>query len=278
MRRFTNLGFVLKKKARIYVWLLLVGCIPAWAYGLIEGFEQFDSDAPPPAKSILTVLFVASLWIVVWRWEAIEQRKLPKRVRILLLGISYAVGFAVFETFLQWCMGRGHEMYLPIILSSAPLSVLPVSQRLGLASASALGPVLPTLKALTMLAIPFGTPVLWGTMAVLAASPRTRRRRRLFVGTILSHYLVGVMAIVLMTGEDWDCLSDVGHAVPGVLAGWALVYAGAHVLLWRSFLKNRTTKGFVAAVAIPAASAPSVRELSEETSDVHDDTLSPTRS
>ena len=238
MRGFTNLGVVLKRKARIYVWLL-VGCIPMWTYGLIEGFEQLDSAAAVPAQSIISILFVASLWLVVWRWEAIEQRRIARRVPVLLFAVSLVLGFAAFGTFFQWCLDRGHDMYLPITLSSAPLSVLAVLQRLGLASAATVGPVLPTLKSFTMLAIPIGTPVLWGTMALLAASPRTRRRRCLFLATIFSHYLVGAMVIVLMTAGDWECLNDAWHAVPEVLVGWALVYFSAHVLLWWFFLRNR---------------------------------------
>ena len=91
MRGFTNLGFVLKRKARIYVWLP-VGCIPMWTYGLIEGFEQFDSAAAVPAQSIISVLCVASLWLVLWRWEAIEQRRIAKRVRVLLFAVSLVLG------------------------------------------------------------------------------------------------------------------------------------------------------------------------------------------
>ena len=47
------------------------------------------------------------------------------------------------------------------------------------------------------------------------------------------------MAIVLMTAGDWECLNDAWHAAPEVLAGWTLVYFGAHVLLWWLFLRNR---------------------------------------
>jgi hypothetical protein len=267
MRRFTNLGSVLKKKVRIYAWLLL-GFIPMRIYGATECYAGPDSTMMTLLSFIADVLMVTSLWIVIWRWEAIEQRKIARRARILLLGISFAVGFVVFGTFFEWCVGRGHEMYLPIILSSAPLSVLPVFQRLGLASAPVLGPVLPTLKTLTMLAMQFGTPVLWGTRAVLVASPRSRRRRRQFLGTILSHYLVGVVAIVLMTAEDWKCLRDIWHAAPEALAGWALVYIAAHILLWGFFLRNRTEKDPIAGATIPVVFAHSGLELNRESPEV----------
>jgi hypothetical protein len=270
MRRFTNLGFVLKKKARIYAWLLL-GFIPTWIYGATECYAGPDSTLITPLSLIAHMLEVTSLWIVIWRWEAIEQRKLSKRVRILLLGISYVAGFVVFGTFFKWSANVGSGMYLPIALSSAPLSAVLAIVRLGPDSTSALGQVLGTLQMLDWWAILWGTPAVWGTIAVLAASPRTRRRRRLFMGTILSHYLVGVMAIVLMTGEDWDCLSDVWRAVPEALAGWALVYIAAHVLLWGFFLRNRAKKDSPATAVIPAAPVYAGLKSGGESADVRDD-------
>lgn len=241
MRGFTNLGLVLKKKARIYVWLL-VGCIPVWTYGLIEGFEQFDSDATLPAELIFTVLFAASLWIVIWRWEAIEQRRIARRVRILLLGISSLVGFGVLVTLVHWRAGSTQGLYLPIVLSSAPLSAVLAIVRLDGGSATLLGAGVKPLEADLVLVILFGTPVIWSAMAALATSPRTRRRTHLFMGTILSHYAGGVIVVVLMTARDWKCVNDACRAIPEVLAGWTFVYVTAHILLWRSFLRNRAEK------------------------------------
>ncbi len=250
MRGFTNLGFVLKRKARIYVWLL-VGCIPVWTYGLIGGFEQFDSDATLPAQLIFSVLFVASLWIVIWRWEAIEQRRIARRVRLLLLSISSLVGFGVLVTFVQWRAGSIQGLYLPIVLSSAPLSAVLAIVRLDGGSATPLGGGMKPLEADLVLVILFGAPIVWSAMAALATSPRTRRRTRMFLGTILSHYVGAAMVVVLMTAGDWKGLNDACHTIPEVLAGWTLVYVAAHILLWRSFLRNRVEKGGAMAVSSP---------------------------
>jgi hypothetical protein len=277
MQHLTKFRNILKRKARIYGWLL-VGLVPTWACGPIERYEGPDSALVTRLQLISSALLVASLWIVLWRWETIEQRRMARRVRILLFAVSVCAGFAVFGTFVQWCAGVGHGTYLPVVLSSAPLSAPIVMVRLCLGSASALGPASGAFKTLTMSLIVWGTPIVWGTMAVLAASPRTRRRMRLFLGTMLSHYLVGVMAIVSMTAGHWQSLSGTWHEVPWLLTGWVLTYGGAHVLLWRSFLKNRTKKDSIATVTVPVASAPSALDLSKEPSDVHDDALSLTRS
>ncbi len=277
---FTNLGGVLRKKAGIYMWLL-VGFIPGLIYGLTKLGAEPDPAREELLLSIASVSLVASLWIVILRWEALEQRRMARRVRTLLLGLSFVVGFVVVATFVKGCTGSVRGTYLPIVLSSAPLSALLALVRLGAVvagSVSTPGSVLNLLEPLDVFVLLFGMPIVWGAMIALATSSRTRRRTCLFVGTVLSHYLVGGMVIVLMTAEDWQCLNDTWHEVPWFLTGWTLVYAGAHVLLWRSFLRNRTRKHSPAPVTIPAASAHSALALSGESSDVHDDTLSLTRS
>jgi hypothetical protein len=277
MRRFTNLGFVLKKKARIYVWLL-AGCIPVWAYGLIEGFEQLDSDATLPAELIFTVLFVASLWIVIWRWEAIEQRRIARRVRILLLGMSSLVGFGVLVTFVQWRAGSIQGLYLPFVLSSAPLSAVLAIIRPDGGWAAPLGSVSNPLEANLILVVLFGAPIVWSAMAALATSPHTRRRTRMFMGTILSHYVGAAMVVILMTAGDWKGLNDACHTIPEVLVGWTLVYVAAHILLWRSFLRNRAKRLSPATAAIPAAPGYASLESGRASADIRDDTLNSTRS
>ncbi len=86
--------FVLRKKAGIYAWLL-VGFIPIWTYALTERL------AGP--KPILEGLFplaagvplIVSLWIVIRRYEAVEQQKMPKRVWVLLWLLSVLLGLSV---------------------------------------------------------------------------------------------------------------------------------------------------------------------------------------
>ncbi len=96
-----------------------------------------------------------------------------------------------------------------------------------------------------------GAPLVWAVMVALAKAPRTNRRTRLFTGAVLSQYLVGVVAMVLMIPEDWRYLNDTWRVVPEALAGWAFVYVGAHVLLWRSFFRNRAKQGLAPVPAGP---------------------------
>ncbi len=240
----TNFGCDLRKKAGIYVWLL-VGFIPGCVYGLTKLRAEPNPAREELLLAITSVSLLASLWIVILRWEFLEQRRIPRRARTLLLGLTFFIGFAVVGTFVRWRTGSIHGMYLPIVLSAAPLSALVALVRLGAVAAGSVPPpglVLNILEPVDVFALLFSMPVVWGIMAALAASPRTRRKMGLFMGTVLSQYLVGGMGIVLMTAEDWQWLSDTWYEVPWFLTGWALVYAGAHVLLWRSFLKNRTKK------------------------------------
>ncbi len=100
MQRWQNLPGVLKNKARIYVWLL-VGLVPVWAYGLTERFTKPDWVLNSLCLLLAALAVMASFWIVVWRWEVIEQRRLPRRVRVLLLALS---GFTVFLFGLFCCV------------------------------------------------------------------------------------------------------------------------------------------------------------------------------
>lgn len=158
---------------------------------------------------------------------------------------GFAGGFAIGVLAL-WRAGFGHGTYLPVALSSAPLSGLALLVQLGAVLlglpdwTSESSAVLLVLGIIAMTAMLCGSPFVWAVMTGLARAPRTQTRTRLFVGTVLSHYLVGVIAMVSMISRDWRYLNDTWRAVPEVLVAWALVYAGAHVLLWRSFLRNRT--------------------------------------
>jgi hypothetical protein len=87
MQRWSNLGGVLRKKARIYVWLL-VGLVPIWAYGLVDRFAAPERLLDGLCLAVAGIALVASFWIVIWRWEAIEQRRISTRTRVLLLVLS----------------------------------------------------------------------------------------------------------------------------------------------------------------------------------------------
>ena len=99
MQRWENVGGVLRKKARIYVWLL-VGLVPSWAYGLTERFIEPHRVLNDLCLAVASAATVASFWIVIWRWEAIEQRRISTRVRVLLLTLSgFIMLFLVLVSF-----------------------------------------------------------------------------------------------------------------------------------------------------------------------------------
>jgi len=64
-----------------------------WAYGFTERLTQSHWVLNSLCLLLAAAALMASFWIVVWRWEVIEQRRLPWRVRVLLLALS---GFTVF--------------------------------------------------------------------------------------------------------------------------------------------------------------------------------------
>ena len=100
-----RLASVLRRKVRIYGWLL-VGLVPVWACGLAERF--LESKGIWELWGLLAgVPFVASFWIVVARYETIEQRKLPARVRMLLLLVSMLVAVAAIGGIIMAWAKRG---------------------------------------------------------------------------------------------------------------------------------------------------------------------------
>ncbi len=169
--------------------------------------------------------------------------RIMARVKGCFTWRGLAAGFVIGALAL-WCTGAGHGTYLPVAVSSAPLSGLDLLLQLGKVLlglpdwTSESSPLLLVFGMIGGTAMLCGSPFVWGAMAALARGPRTERRTRLFLGTVLSHYLVGVIAIVAMISEDWRYLNDTWRAVPEVLVSWAVVYVGAHMLLWRSFLRN----------------------------------------
>lgn len=110
-----------------------------------------------------------------------------------------------------WCTGAGHGTYIPITLSGSPLSLVPPVGFLGV-------------------------PVVWAVIVALAAAPRTRRNRILFLALMAAHYVVAGALIAWTPLGDWKYVGVTWNAIPGVVMAWAMFYCVAQVLAWGAFL------------------------------------------
>jgi hypothetical protein len=110
-----------------------------------------------------------------------------------------------------WCTGFGHGTYIPIALSSSPLSLIPLPGFLC-------------------------TPVVWAVIVALAAAPRTRRNRILFPSLMAVHYAVAAALIAWTHVGNWEDVRVTWDRDPGVVIAWAMFYCVAQVLAWGAFL------------------------------------------
>jgi hypothetical protein len=110
-----------------------------------------------------------------------------------------------------WCTGAGHGTFIPITLSGSPLSLIPPVGFLGV-------------------------PVMWAVIVALAAAPRTRRNRILFLALMASHYAVAAALIAWTPLGDWKDVRETWSVIPHVVSGWAIFYCVAQVLAWGAFL------------------------------------------
>ncbi len=110
-----------------------------------------------------------------------------------------------------WCTGFGHGTYIPITLSSSPLSLVPLPGFLC-------------------------TPVVWVVIVALAAAPRTRRNRILFLSLMAVHYAVAAALIAWTHVGNWQDVRVTWNRVSGVVIAWATFYSIAQVLAWGVFL------------------------------------------
>jgi hypothetical protein len=110
-----------------------------------------------------------------------------------------------------WCTGFGHGTYIPIALSSSPLILIPPA---GILCA----------------------PVVWVVIVALAAAPRTRRNRILFLSLMAVHYAVAAALIAWTHVGNWEDVRVTWDRVPGVVIAWAMFYCVAQVLAWGAFL------------------------------------------
>jgi hypothetical protein len=127
-------------------------------------------------------------------------------------------------------------MYLPIVVSSAPLSALLALVRLGALAAGSIpapGLVLNILEPVDVFVLLFGMPVVCRLCSCWLRAPRTRMKDASVCGDGSLPLPGWGMAIVLDDGRgsQWQWLNDTGLVKSSVvLDGGGLVYAGAHVL------------------------------------------------
>jgi hypothetical protein len=79
-------------------------------------------------------------------------------------------------------------------------------------------------------------PVVWAVIVALAAAPRTRRNRVLFLTLMAAHYAVAAALIAWTHVGNWEDAVITWDRVPGVVIAWATFYGVAQVLAWGAFL------------------------------------------
>jgi hypothetical protein len=147
--------------------------------------------------------------------RAISRRKREEIMRLTRHTVKWATlggatGVPMWLLAL-WCTGFGHGTYILITLSSSPLSLVPLPGFLC-------------------------TPIVWAVIVALAAAPRTRRNRILFLALMAAHYMVAAALIAWTPLGDWGYVGVIWNRVPGVVIGWAIFYCLAQVLAWGAFL------------------------------------------
>jgi hypothetical protein len=113
----------------------------------------------------------------------------------------FSVGFGygiLLGTVAFLCAGLGHGTYIPVDVSSAPLSFVGTN-------VAFLSP-----------------PITWGILLLLV----THRRRYFVVGLVI-HYLSALAAVFAMH-DEWSYV----YKVPGLFSLWLIIYVGGQVFVW----------------------------------------------
>jgi hypothetical protein len=137
----------------------------------------------------------------------------------LLLGLSYGSILAVLSL---GAAGAGHGTLIPLLLSSAPLSVF-----YWVAKADAGLEV-------AFFAMLYGGPIIWAALGLLIALPGRGKGLRLTQVLVLLHYAFGI-AVVAMTG---DRPTGLAGELPVFFIIWAPVYLAGQAALWWQISKR----------------------------------------
>jgi hypothetical protein len=136
-----------------------------------------------------------------------------------LAGLFYGCGL----TFLAVAAaGAGHGSFIPLYVSSAPLSVLYLVAKAGGEAA--------------FLAILFGGTLLWAVLGRLVAL--AGRAARAAAALLVVHYL-SALALVVGTGEPPRGMAG---EIPDFVKIWAPVYLIGQVVLWWQIRRRRQSR------------------------------------
>jgi hypothetical protein len=134
-----------------------------------------------------------------------------------LRGFFIGFGFGFLLTLLAFvCAGLGHGTYIPLAVSSSPLSVLSVPETI------------------------WCIPLIWGLFGFLASSDSALSRLLLIIA-MTSHYLIAIYAVrvnVLGGMREEDSLQYLSRGYLVLIAIWLAFYVLANSFLWRNFRRH----------------------------------------
>lgn len=155
--------------------------------------------------------------------------------------VGAVVGFLYGSALALWSLvlfGSGHATSIPLLLSSAPLSVVALAGKL------VDEPYVGYAYKATLL----GAPLVWAAFgSFLALSPRGKRLRLAQVLVVL-HYASG-LALVETMGEGLARL----QTLPGIhidIAMWAMVYLAGQIALWASMWAGSEPRRAIVAATV----------------------------
>lgn len=147
----------------------------------------------------------------------------------VMVGLLYGSLLAVLSL---GAAGAGHGTLIPLLLSSAPLSVFYWVADTD-AGREAAG-----------LAMLFGGPVLWAALGALVALHRRGNGLRLTPVLVLLQYASGLALVAATFGWIPDVLAELKRA-PELIIMWATVYLVGQVTLWWQISKRHQLRTIV---------------------------------
>lgn len=128
-----------------------------------------------------------------------------------LAGAVCGAGFGlVLAFFAAVATGAGHGTFVPLYVTSAPLSALGFGW--GLAAA----------------------PPLWALLGSMVFQTRNPSALRMGVALLVAHYLSAVAVLLTVSsGDEFRHLTHALKIAPEVSALWAAIYVAVQVAIWR---------------------------------------------
>lgn len=128
-----------------------------------------------------------------------------------LTGAVYGAAFgAVLAVLAAVATGAGHGTFVPLYVTSAPLSAL------------GFGPGLA------------GAPIIWTLLGAMMLQTRNLTVRRVGVALLMAHYVsAAVLLLTLSNGDEYRHLMHALKIAPEVSALWVAIYVAGQVVIWR---------------------------------------------